>query len=67
MSFMIGTIEALHTWAKERFMESFPIWRARWIPSTPKVTAQHFFGNGMERLETIVGSWRRRLATGCLS
>jgi integrase len=28
----------------------------------PKVTDGRFFWNGIERLETIVGSWRRRLA-----
>ena len=29
---------------------------------TPKVTDKHFFWNGTSDLETIVGSWRKRLA-----
>jgi integrase/recombinase XerD len=28
----------------------------------PRVTDRHFFWNGEDKLETIVGSWRRRLA-----
>ena len=32
------------------------------LNETPKVTANHFFWNGTDNLETIVGSWRKRLA-----
>ena len=33
------------------------------LPGTfAKVTDKHFFWNGMGKLETIVGSWRKRLA-----
>lgn len=32
------------------------------LEATPKLTQQHFFWNGMDNLETIVGSWRKRLA-----
>jgi integrase len=31
------------------------------LEATPKVTDTHFFWNGKDRLETIVGSWRKRL------
>jgi integrase len=31
------------------------------LEATPKITARYFFWNGMDKLETIVGSWRRRL------
>jgi integrase len=31
------------------------------LEATPKVTDGHFFWNGTDRLETIVGSWRKRL------
>lgn len=32
------------------------------LEATPRVTGRHFFWNGTDRLETIVGSWRKRLA-----
>ncbi|HUJ29694.1 MAG TPA: tyrosine-type recombinase/integrase [Candidatus Acidoferrum sp.] len=32
------------------------------LEAIPKVKDRHFFWNGMGKLETIVGSWRRRLA-----
>jgi integrase/recombinase XerD len=32
------------------------------LHAIPKVTDKHFFWNGVEKLETAVGSWRRRLA-----
>jgi integrase len=32
------------------------------LEATPKVAHTHFFWNGKDRLETIVGSWRKRLA-----
>ena len=31
------------------------------LEATPKVTDRHFFWNGADRIETIVGSWRKRL------
>jgi integrase len=34
----------------------------RVLDATPKVTEKHFFWNGIDNLETIVGSWRKRLA-----
>ena len=32
------------------------------LEASPKVTRAHFFWNGAGKLDTIVGSWRRRLA-----
>jgi integrase/recombinase XerD len=32
------------------------------LEAIPKVTDRHFFWDGMGKLETIVGSWRRRLS-----
>jgi integrase len=32
------------------------------LDATSKLTEKHFFWNGMDKLETIVGSWRKRLA-----
>ena len=32
------------------------------LQATPKVTPNYFFWNGQDNLETIVGSWRKRLA-----
>lgn len=32
------------------------------LDATPKLTDTHFFWNGTNRLESIVGSWRKRLA-----
>lgn len=32
------------------------------LDATPRVTERHFFWNGTSNLETIVGSWRKRLA-----
>jgi len=32
------------------------------LEAIPKVTESHFFWDGRNKLETIVGSWRRRLA-----
>jgi len=32
------------------------------LEAIPKVTDRHFFWDGLGKLETIVGSWRRRLA-----
>jgi hypothetical protein len=31
------------------------------VEACPKVTGMHFFWNGTGKLDTIVGSWRRRL------
>jgi integrase/recombinase XerD len=32
------------------------------LAAIPKVTDRHFFWNGVTKLETVVGSWRKRLA-----
>ena len=32
------------------------------LEAIPKVTDKYYFWNGVDRLETVVGSWRRRLA-----
>lgn len=32
------------------------------LEAIPKVTDRHFFWNGVTKLETVVGSWRKRLA-----
>ncbi len=32
------------------------------LEATPKVTETYFFWNGVDKLETVVGSWRKRLA-----
>ena len=32
------------------------------LQAIPRVTDRHFFWNGVDKLETTVGSWRRRLA-----
>jgi integrase/recombinase XerD len=32
------------------------------LEASPKVTGVHFFWNGRDKLDTIVGSWRKRLA-----
>jgi len=32
------------------------------LEATPEVTDEHFFWNGIDKLETIVGSWRKRLS-----
>jgi hypothetical protein len=32
------------------------------LDATPKTTDKHFFWDGTLKLETIVGSWRKRLA-----